>query len=163
MSLLSHGADAVPAAEPTDQNKKRFRLLVVGKKSLPDPEATGEGKGSGRNQVFWSTITTVGEDLKKLQDGLGPKEYETKTRGTRFVSTSAHTRSAHDLGCQARVIKAPHGSQPGAHTPSSTPKRACPRSARHTWGTTFRIPRSSTSGRSKRSSGSTLRPRSSYR
>ncbi|KAI0937211.1 hypothetical protein AcW1_001252 [Taiwanofungus camphoratus] len=83
MSLLSHGADAVPAAEPTDQNKKRFRLLVVGKKSLPDPEATGEGKGSGRNQVFWSTITTVGEDLKKLQDGLGPKEYETKTRGTR--------------------------------------------------------------------------------
>ncbi|KAH9950999.1 hypothetical protein B0H21DRAFT_413389 [Amylocystis lapponica] len=83
MKVLSPGADAVPAPETTDEQKKHFRLLVVGKKSLPDPEAGGSGKGSGRNQVFWATITTIGEDLIKLQEGLGEKEDETKTRGTR--------------------------------------------------------------------------------
>ncbi|KAF9818009.1 hypothetical protein IEO21_03084 [Rhodonia placenta] len=78
MTLSSQGADAVPAHEPTNEEKKPFRLLVVGKKSLPDPE-----EGRGRNNIFWATTVTVGENLKKLEEGLGPKQYETKTRGTR--------------------------------------------------------------------------------
>ncbi|EMD32626.1 hypothetical protein CERSUDRAFT_126728 [Gelatoporia subvermispora B] len=78
MNLISAGADAVPAAETTNEKQKRFRLIVLGKKSLPDPD-----QGRGRGSVFWGAITTVGEDLIKLQDGLGPKEYETKTRGHR--------------------------------------------------------------------------------
>ena len=76
MTVLSEGADAVPAPEPKSQTKKRFRLIVPGKKSLPDPE-----HGRGRGNIFWGTIVTIGEDLDKLQEGLGEKEYETKTRG----------------------------------------------------------------------------------
>lgn len=76
MSLLSAGADAVPAAETTGETKKHFRLISVGKKTLPDPE-----KGKGRKATFWATVATVGEDLKKLESGLGGKEYQTKTRG----------------------------------------------------------------------------------
>ncbi|KAG6916180.1 hypothetical protein DXG01_008110 [Tephrocybe rancida] len=57
MQVVSPGADAVPAAETVNELKKRFRLILIGKKQLPDPE-TGE-------------------------QGLGEKTYETKTRGTR--------------------------------------------------------------------------------
>ncbi|KAI0828932.1 hypothetical protein BC628DRAFT_1417315 [Trametes gibbosa] len=88
MNLIESGADAVPALEPRDQSHKRFRLLVLGKKGLPNPEAGGGGKGGGRKQVFWATVSTIGEDLKKLEDGLGPKEYETKTRGTRHQAAA---------------------------------------------------------------------------
>ena len=80
MNVLAPGADAVPAPELIDVEKKSFRLFTTGKKSLPDPDAGG-GKGGGRKQIFWATITTVGEDLQKLETGLGRKEYETKTRG----------------------------------------------------------------------------------
>ncbi|KAK7680583.1 hypothetical protein QCA50_016365 [Cerrena zonata] len=83
MNILAPGADAVPAPESTNVKKKPFRLVAVGKKSLPDPDSGGGGKGGGRKQIFWATITTVGDDLQKLEAGLGRKEYETKTRGTR--------------------------------------------------------------------------------
>lgn len=80
MQLISEGADAVPAPQTVNESKK-FRLIPIGKKSLQDPEAGGSGKGGGRKQVFWATVATIGDDLKKLQDGLGEKTYETKTRG----------------------------------------------------------------------------------
>ncbi|KAI0803202.1 hypothetical protein BC629DRAFT_109147 [Irpex lacteus] len=83
MTVIQEGADAVPAPPVTGVKKKPFRLIAVGKKSLPDPDAGGGGKGGGRKGVFWATVITVGEDLQKLQDGLGAKEYETKTKGTR--------------------------------------------------------------------------------
>ncbi|KAI0660640.1 hypothetical protein C8Q70DRAFT_976983 [Cubamyces menziesii] len=87
MNLIESGADAVPAPEPKGQTKKRFRLLIIGKKGLPDPDAGG-GKGGGRKQVFWATVATVSDDLKKLEEGLGPKTYETKTRGTRHQAAA---------------------------------------------------------------------------
>ncbi|KZT30877.1 hypothetical protein NEOLEDRAFT_1083382 [Neolentinus lepideus HHB14362 ss-1] len=80
MTLLSAGADAVPAAEP-EGHAKKFRVITVGKKQLPDP--SGGGSGRGRKETFWATVSTVGDDLHKLESGLGEKEYETKTRGTR--------------------------------------------------------------------------------
>ncbi|KAH9937382.1 uncharacterized protein B0H18DRAFT_950258 [Fomitopsis serialis] len=83
MTVLSEGADAVPAQEPKGQTKKHFRLIIPGKKSLPDPE-----HGRGRGNIFWGTTVTIGEDLKKLQEGLGEKEYETKTRGTRHQAAA---------------------------------------------------------------------------
>ncbi|KZT74930.1 hypothetical protein DAEQUDRAFT_659713 [Daedalea quercina L-15889] len=83
MTVLSEGADAVPASEDKSQTRKPFRLIVPGKKSLPDPE-----HGRGRGNIFWGTIVTIGEDLKKLQEGLGEKEYETKTRGTRHQAAA---------------------------------------------------------------------------
>lgn len=79
MKVLAPGADAVPTREPLDQSKKRFRLITVGKKQLPDPEAGGPGKG--RKETFWATVTSVGDDLESLEQGLGEKKYETKTRG----------------------------------------------------------------------------------
>ena len=79
--VLARSSGTVPAKETTGENKKHFRLIAVGKKQLPDPDAGGGGKGRGRKATFWATVVTVGEDLQKLQDGLGGKEYETKTRG----------------------------------------------------------------------------------
>lgn len=82
MKVLEPGADAVPAPEPINWKKKFYRLITVGKKRLPDPESSGK-EASKRKEMFWATVTAVGEDLKSLVDELGPKSYETKTRGTR--------------------------------------------------------------------------------
>jgi hypothetical protein len=79
MKVLSAGADAVPAPAPQGEYKKHYRLITVGKKHLPDPEPGGKGKG--RKQMFWAVVTSVGDDLHLLEQGLGEKTYETKTRG----------------------------------------------------------------------------------
>jgi hypothetical protein len=78
MAVLQDGADAVPAAAPQDQTKKRFRLISVGKKQLPHADEPGRG---GRKQTLWATVTTVGSDLHALERGLESTQYETKTRG----------------------------------------------------------------------------------
>ena len=107
MNLIEAGADAVPAPEPKGPTKKHFRLLILGKKALPDPDA----KGSGRNQVFWVIVSTVGEDLKKLEEGLGAKTYETKTRGWLSSRTSRDTvlismrRNSPPGSCQTRCAR----------------------------------------------------------
>ncbi|TFK34793.1 hypothetical protein BDQ12DRAFT_613037 [Crucibulum laeve] len=81
MNVVSRGADAVPAPEPTEFKKKKYRLITVGKKHLPNPEHGGVGKG--RKEMFWAIVTAVGDDLSSLEKGLGEKTYETKTRSTR--------------------------------------------------------------------------------
>jgi hypothetical protein len=76
MTLLDAGADAVPAAAKDGHaERKKFRLISVGKKKLPDPE------NGGRKDAFWATVTMVGQDLDRLETVLGSKEYKTKTRG----------------------------------------------------------------------------------
>jgi len=72
MKLLSPGSDAIPQRESQNRAKKRFRLITIGKKQLPRPKA---------KSVFWASVVTVGEDLHALEQGLGEKSYETKTRG----------------------------------------------------------------------------------
>ncbi|KAF7350795.1 hypothetical protein MSAN_01641100 [Mycena sanguinolenta] len=79
MKVLEAGADAVPASEPLDMPKKHYRLITIGKKTLPDPES----HRGGRKETFWATVTAVGDDLDKLEKGLGEHTYETKTRGMR--------------------------------------------------------------------------------
>ncbi|KAL4069790.1 hypothetical protein V8B97DRAFT_1969274 [Scleroderma yunnanense] len=74
MKLIPEGADAAPAEETKDQPKKHFRLITVGKKHLPDP---------GEKGVFWASVTAVGDELHKLEKGLGERSYQTKTRGER--------------------------------------------------------------------------------
>lgn len=78
MSIIAEGADVVPASPPKDQPKTHFRLITVGKKRLPDPDAPG-GKG-----VYWASVAAVGDDLHGLEQGLGERSYETKTRGERL-------------------------------------------------------------------------------
>ena len=84
--VLAPGADAVPAPEMLDESQKHYRLLLIGKKHLPDPDIGGSGRG--RKQIFWATVTTIGDDLRALEKGLGEKTYETKTRGGHFLFSS---------------------------------------------------------------------------
>lgn len=79
MEAVAAGADAVPAPAMLGESKQHYRLLVIGKKHLPDPEVGGSGKG--RKETFWATVVAMGDDLHSLERGLGEKTYETKTRG----------------------------------------------------------------------------------
>lgn len=82
MELLEPGEDAVPAPADLDTSEKHYRLITIGKKTLPDPQASR----GGRKESFWATVTAVGDDLDNLEKGLGEKTYETKTRGKLFFS-----------------------------------------------------------------------------
>jgi hypothetical protein len=73
MTLISEGADVIPAPETKDQPKKCYRLLIIGKKHLPEAD--------GGHATFWASVTAVGDDLHSLERGFGEKSYETKTRG----------------------------------------------------------------------------------
>jgi hypothetical protein len=50
------------------------RLLVVGRKRLPDPE---------RHEREWALVVEVAERPADLRDDVGPRVYATKTRGVR--------------------------------------------------------------------------------
>ncbi len=52
-----------------------YRLLTIGKKRLPDPEAEGEN--------FWGYVAFVTDDGRALADMLGPQSYTTETLGER--------------------------------------------------------------------------------
>lgn len=86
--MLADGADAVPAAA-NRQTNKFYRLITVGKKKLPDPEKDNCG-GGRRNEMFWATVTAIGEDLDSLEAGLEAKSYETKTRGNSIAVYGMH-------------------------------------------------------------------------
>ena len=45
MNLITEDSDALPASETINKTKKRFRLIAVGKKQLPDPCAGGGEEG----------------------------------------------------------------------------------------------------------------------
>jgi len=54
----------------------RYRSLIVGRKKLPEPEASGERR-------YWGFVDAVLEDPKEIVDELKGEEYETETRGER--------------------------------------------------------------------------------
>lgn len=81
MKVLAPGAHAVPAPDEENLTKKYFRLITIGKKRLPDPQSSGSNE-SRRKELFWATVTAIGDDLTSLEKGLGEKSYETKTRGS---------------------------------------------------------------------------------
>lgn len=80
MKVLDVGADAVPAAADVTTTKKHYRLLTVGKKQLPNPEGSDSG-GTRKKEIFWATVTSVGDDIDELAKAFEGKTYETKTRG----------------------------------------------------------------------------------
>ncbi|KAF9451822.1 hypothetical protein P691DRAFT_300234 [Macrolepiota fuliginosa MF-IS2] len=95
LKILEPGADAIPAPASTHESKK-YRLITIGKKHLPDPEK--HAIQSARKEIFWGTVTALGDNLEELQKGLGPKTYETKTRGTRHeVSSRLAARGAYAI------------------------------------------------------------------
>ena len=61
------------------QGLQRYRLLVVGRKQLPEPEQSGQEKN-------WGFVDIVREDAESIENRLDPQVYETKTRGQRHLS-----------------------------------------------------------------------------
>ncbi|TNY18589.1 hypothetical protein DMC30DRAFT_47848 [Rhodotorula diobovata] len=57
------------------EGEKLHRLIVIGKKALPD---AGES-----TRPIWGQVSSVADDLKQFKEGLGAYTYETKTLGTR--------------------------------------------------------------------------------
>jgi hypothetical protein len=55
---------------------RRYRLIVIGRKRLPDTR---------RHNRFWGFVRRVFKDRTALNQELGPQVYETKTRGLRHL------------------------------------------------------------------------------
>ena len=55
-----------------------FRLLVVGRKQLPDPKERGQEKN-------WGFVVGVSDNPTDIENQLDPETYETKTRGKRHL------------------------------------------------------------------------------
>jgi len=118
MKVLAPGADALPAKDDSHSTKKHFRLITVGKKKLPDPKSPG-AEGSKRNELFWASVTAVGDDLESLENGLEEKSYETKTRGLVIVYLPPRQRLTFR---QELAIKEPHALSRGVDMRLSTQK-----------------------------------------
>ncbi len=56
--------------------RKSYRLLIIGRAELPDPDASGR-------QKHWGFVDAVYRDPKKLSEALREETYSTKTRGER--------------------------------------------------------------------------------
>lgn len=57
-------------------DRDRYRLAIIGRKRLPDPESHGR-------QRQWGFIDVVRRDPQSVVRELGPERYRTKTRGER--------------------------------------------------------------------------------
>jgi hypothetical protein len=57
---------------------QRYRLLVVGRKQLPEPEQSGQEK-------HWGFVDSVTKNPETIESRLDPQTYETKTRGERHL------------------------------------------------------------------------------
>ncbi|KAL5208054.1 hypothetical protein ABZP36_032489 [Zizania latifolia] len=76
-------------------------LIVMGKKSLPDP--------AKRSRPYWGFVELVTTNIQDIKDGLREEEYTTATRGTR------HRSAARALGEGVyRILK--HDSGRRVHT-----------------------------------------------
>ncbi len=60
------------------EGSNNHRLIVIGKKRLPEAGKSGER--------FWGFVDEVVRTDKQLKEQLGAESYETKTRGERFVA-----------------------------------------------------------------------------
>jgi hypothetical protein len=56
------------------QGLRKYRLLIVGRKRLPDP---------GRHDRFWAFVYKVFKSRADLREELGQSRYRTRTRGAR--------------------------------------------------------------------------------
>lgn len=56
--------------------QKRYRLVILGRKKLPDPSQSGRGR-------FWGFIETVTSSPQSIERELEEQKYATKTRGER--------------------------------------------------------------------------------
>lgn len=59
-------------------DKKKYRLAVLGRKKLPDPSKSGGGR-------FWGFVESVSNRPDPIREELQEHEYGTKTRGERHL------------------------------------------------------------------------------
>jgi hypothetical protein len=57
---------------------QRYRLLVIGRKQLPEPEQSGREKN-------WGFVDMVSKDPENVENRFDPQTYITKTRGERHI------------------------------------------------------------------------------
>lgn len=62
------------------ERRRRFRMIVIGKKKLPEPRARG-GK-------LWAFVEGVSSRAEGIEDRLDPETYQTKTRGERHIAAA---------------------------------------------------------------------------
>ncbi|KAI6031561.1 hypothetical protein BKA83DRAFT_88020 [Pisolithus microcarpus] len=88
-------ADVVPASPPKDQPKTHFRLITVGKKRLPDPDAPG-GKGvywaSGRG--VYAIVNTRGKTVSRNATHFGYHLSHPSEGGEVQLELGIHTASS---------------------------------------------------------------------
>jgi hypothetical protein len=60
------------------EGSEHYRLMVIGRKQLPEPERSGQDRN-------WGFIESVSRDAKTIESRLVPQMYQTKTRGTRHL------------------------------------------------------------------------------
>jgi hypothetical protein len=56
--------------------KERYRLMIVGRKKMPEPEKSG-------GERLWGFVDMVRKDADSVREALGARDYRTKTRGER--------------------------------------------------------------------------------
>lgn len=65
-----------PPHNTSDVNSNPHRLIVIGRKHLPEPQ-----RKSGRSDIMWGEVVSVGDDLAQLKGNLGSYKYQAKTLG----------------------------------------------------------------------------------
>lgn len=90
--------------------KDIYRLIVIGKKHLPDVESD-----ESHGRPLWGFVDLVVQDPKALKSELMPEEYETETRGTqhelsaRPAGEGVYAIARHDRGSHlVYALELPH-------------------------------------------------------
>lgn len=58
---------------------QRYRLLIIGRKQLPEPEKGGQEKN-------WGFVDAISNNAETIENRLDPQAYDTKTRGERHLA-----------------------------------------------------------------------------
>lgn len=95
------------------RGRQRLRLLVVGRKHLPEID---------EHNRFWGFVDTVVSRPQQLYEALRPRQYETKTRGERLqpaarpAAEGAYSIARHDDHTHlAYQLELPHRLGPPQH------------------------------------------------
>lgn len=110
-----HGGEGEEKVNISKQDM--YRLIILGRKSLPDP--------SKRTRPYWSYVDLVTTNMEDIKKALGPDEYETATRGTRHnpaaraAGEGVYCIVKHDKGNKSHTHLAYKLELPKAESPSS--------------------------------------------
>ncbi|KAI7752836.1 hypothetical protein M8C21_010916, partial [Ambrosia artemisiifolia] len=100
--LRPHQEKQPPQEEKDEEKSMLLRLILMGKKSLPDP--------AKRSRPYWGSVELVTTKIQDVKDALQAEEYDTKTKGHR------HKPAARALGEGVyRILKHHSGNKMHTH------------------------------------------------